>query len=220
MGDGRSEKVFRVCRAWYGWFSLSLAYAERVSEASSTAQTQVPPAWELALLSLRQASVPPRVSIHEVPAPVKIAPYAVAISAETALHVEAEAPATGRFVCLYDPQTQEGWGGEFRVIALVATDTELALGEDPLAGEVAWSWLRECLASRDADYGHLVGTATTTINRSFEGFALRATSATLEIRASWTPGSPDLSAHFLAWLDTMLQATGLSPEENITQLRH
>ena len=96
--------------------------------------------------------MPSRVSIHEVPAPAQIAPYAVAISAETALHVEAEAPATGRFVCLYDPQTQEGWGGEFRVIALVATDTELALGEDPLAGEVAWSWLRECLESRDADY--------------------------------------------------------------------
>ena len=53
---------------------------------------------------------------------MKIAPYAVAISAETALHVEAEAPATGRFVCLYDPQTQEGWGGEFRVCLLYTSD--------------------------------------------------------------------------------------------------
>lgn len=191
-----------------------------MNEAEGNTKASVPPAWELALLSLRKTKRPSRVSVHEVPAPREIAPYALAISAETAQHVGAAAPATGRLVCLYDPEGQQAWGGYFRIVALIATDAELDLSEDPLAGEVAWSWLRDSLAQREADYGHLVGTATTTINRSFDGFELRGTSATLEIRASWTPGSPDISAHFLAWLDTMLQAQGLAPEENITQLRH
>lgn len=184
-------------------------------------QATIPPAWELALLSLREAHVdlPAHVSVQEVPAPKEIAPYALAISGTTAKHVAADAPATGRLVVLYDPEGQPGWGGNFRVIAMIATEAELELGEDPLAGEVAWSWLREALAARDADYGHLVGTATTTINRSFDGAIMRGTSANLEIRASWTPGSPDLSAHFLSWLDAMLQSTGFSPEANVIGLR-
>lgn len=182
-------------------------------------EAKIPPAWEMALLSLRNAKLPPRVSVEEVPAPNEIAPYALAVSGETALYTTMESPATGRFVCLYDPKTQPGWGGCFRVIAMVGTETELSLGEDPLAGEVAWSWLRECLERRRADYDYLVGTATSTINRSFDGTVLRASSASLEIRASWTPAEPDISAHFLAWADTMLQSTGLTPEVNVTQLR-
>lgn len=182
-------------------------------------RADIPPAWEMALLSLRHAQIPPRVSVHEIPAPREIAPYALAISGETEMHISMEAPATGRLVCLYDPDIQPAWGGNFRVVLFIATEAEVALGEDPLAGEVAWSWLREYLEARDADYTHLVGTASTVINRSFEGDNYRGISASLEIRASWTPGSPDLSAHFLAWLDTMLQATGLSPEEKVTQLR-
>lgn len=183
---------------------------------------KLPPAWELALLSLRDAhaQIPAHVSVREVPAPREIAPFAAAISGETALHVAADMPAAGRLVVLYDPQEQPGWGGQFRVIVLITTEAELVLGEDPLAGEVAWSWLRDALAGREADYGHLVGTATATINRSFTGATLSGTSASLEIRASWTPGSPDLSAHFLAWVDTLLQATGFSPEENVIGLRH
>lgn len=182
---------------------------------------KLPPAWELALLSLREAhaQIPAHVSVHEVPAPKEIAPFAAAISGETALHVAAETPAVGRLVLLFDPQEQPGWGGQFRVVALVASETELNLGEDPLAGEVAWSWLRDALAGREAHYSHLVGTATATINRSFSGDSLRGTSASLEIRASWTPTSYDLSAHFLAWVDTLLQSTGFSPEENVVGLR-
>lgn len=183
--------------------------------------TELPPAWEVALLSLREAKgkAPKRVSVQEVPSPDKIAPYALALSGETEIHVEASTPATGRLVVLFDPEGQPGWAGNFRVIAMVQTEAELSLGEDPLAGEVAWSWLRDSLQQRQADYGHLVGTATTTINRSFDGSSVRGETATLEIRASWSPGDADLSAHFLAWLDTLLQAAGLSPEVNVTALR-
>lgn len=185
-------------------------------------KTALPPAWEMALLSLREAKsrVPSRVSIHEVPAPREIAPYAVAVGAQTQVHAAAQSPAAGRLVVLFDPDEQPNWGGRFRVIGMLSTEAELEMGEDPLAGEVAWSWLRDSLDQREVEYQHLVGTATATINRAFSGSQLRESTSTLEIRASWTPQSPDLSAHLLAWLDTMLQATGLYPEDNVTQLRH
>ena len=50
---------------------------------------KLPPAWELALLSLREAhaQIPAHVSVHEVPAPKEIAPFAAAISGETELSV-------------------------------------------------------------------------------------------------------------------------------------
>lgn len=181
----------------------------------------LPPAWELALLSVREArrNLPPHVCVHEIPAPVDIAPYAAAISGETALHITAENPAIGRLIILYDPEGQPGWDGKFRVVVLITAETDLALGEDPLAGEVAWSWLREALTNRQANYSHLTGTATATINRSFTGSTLAGSSAGLEIRASWTPDSHDLSSHFLAWIDTMLQSTGLSPAENVIGIR-
>lgn len=70
------------------------------------------------------------------------------------------------------------------MVALVASEVESNLGEDPLAGGVAWFWLRDALVGCEAHYSHLVGMVTATINHSFSGGSLRDTFANLKIHVS------------------------------------
>jgi hypothetical protein len=47
----------------------------------------------------------PEISISEIPAPQKLAPYAFAITADLALDLDSQDDiATGRFVLLHDPE--------------------------------------------------------------------------------------------------------------------
>lgn len=59
----------------------------------------------------------PEVRLTEVPAPGRIAPYSLALSADV---IQAQDPddelATGRFVLLHDPDCPEPWKGAWRVV--------------------------------------------------------------------------------------------------------
>ena len=70
--------------------------------------------------------------MEEVPAPKKLAPYSAALSAETVETVGATPIATGRFVVLYDPNGQDAWDGDFRIVVQARARIDEEVGMDPV----------------------------------------------------------------------------------------
>ncbi|MFN8173118.1 MAG: DUF3000 domain-containing protein [Candidatus Nanopelagicales bacterium] len=174
-------------------------------------------AFERALAQVKGASPRPEFEVDEAPAPQRLAPSAVALTADVA-DPEAE-PATGRFVLLHDPDGVEEWDGCFRVVVFVRAALEADLVDEPLLHDVGWSWILETLAARGCHATQLGGTVTRTAGRSFGTLADRPAEGFVEIRASWTPVEAedtgevldDLGRHVEAWVDLLAQASGLPP---------
>ncbi|GAA3758262.1 hypothetical protein HDA32_001907 [Spinactinospora alkalitolerans] len=153
--------------------------------------------------------VRPEVVVEDIPAPQRLAPHAVAMSAT--VHLNDDDVALGRLIVLYDPDGTREWPGPFRVVAYVSAELEPEISVDPLIGQVAWSWLTESLSERTTGHDALSGTVT---RASTEGFGIKAdqpTTTELELRASWSPVDEDLSGHMAAWLDLLSSAAGLPP---------
>ncbi len=154
----------------------------------------------------------PEFRLDETPAPQRLAPFAVAMSAEPV--VEAEL-ATGRFVLLHDPDGVDEWEGTYRAVVFVRAALEHDLVDDPLIHEVGWSWLTECLAAVDVPFVQLGGTVTRTSGQSFGTMHERPADGFIEIRASWTPASPaveeSMDRHVQAWIDLLALSAGLPP---------
>jgi hypothetical protein len=171
----------------------------------------------LALEQLKDADVRPEFDLDEAPAPQRLAPQAVALTAEMA-DPESDA-ASGRFVLLHDPDGVDEWDGSFRAVVFVRAALEDDLVDDPMLHDVGWSWVTESLAGRGCSAVQLGGTVTRTSGRSFGTMAERPSDGFVEIRASWTPLQDpatgevldDMSQHASAWLDLMAQAAGLPP---------
>lgn len=176
--------------------------------------------FEQALLSLRGHRLRPELKLEEVPAPTRVAPYALALSAEVNPTLDPDTMlGSGRFVVLYDPEGQEAWNGNFRVIVMGRAQLERELGADPFLGEVGWAWLTDALRDEDSDYHSLSGSVTRVLSESFGGLELRDSDVEIEIRASWTPATFDLRPHFRAWALMTCCAAGLPPiPENVTSL--
>jgi hypothetical protein len=170
----------------------------------------------------------PELCFEEVPAPRTLAPFATAVGA--AVRLDGAEVATGRFVLLYDPAGQRGWSGPLRVIVYIRADLEPEIAEDPMVGEVAWSWLTEALDARTAGYAEPSGTVTRVVTEGFGAKREEPPATGLELRASWSPitgdeaalpaeaplaaeeGAPDgLAGHLAAWCGTMCAAAGLPP---------
>lgn len=195
-----------------------------------------PEDFQRALESLRNARVRAEVVLDEAPAPQRIAPFAVALTADVlapgsagSTADEREELATGRFVLLHDPSGPEPWGGTFRAVTFVRAELEPELGSDPLLADVGWSWLVDALGGRGAEFSHEGGTVTRVMSQSFAALAERPASVEIELRASWTPHDlpavgrptgPDLGPHLLAWTDLLCTVAGLPPlPEGVTALR-
>ena len=182
-----------------------------------TGPTLVPEPFAGALVRLREAvGRPDRVglALSEVPAPKRLAPYAVAVSAE--IRRDDDQVASGRFVVLHDPEGQEGWGGDTRVVAFVSADVEAEMAADPSLAQVGWSWLTESLQDRGAGHTSAGGTVTRTVSCRFGQIEEADEASEVEVRASWTPlaaddGSLDLEVHLLAWCDLLCATAGLPP---------
>jgi hypothetical protein len=170
--------------------------------------------------------VRPELVFEDVPAPRTLAPYASAIAAT--VWVEDDDIASGRLVLLYDPAGQTGWAGPLRVIAFIRADLDPDIAEDPLIGQVGWTWLTEALDNRTAGYAEPSGTVTTEVT---EGFGAKESEPALtgfELRASWSPvpaqtdsgpGPESLDGHLTAWCDALCAAAGLPPlAEGVTAL--
>jgi hypothetical protein len=188
--------------------------------ASSSAEATFAAA-AAAFLAGRNAQAGSGFSFEDVPAPKRLAPYALALAAT--VDRDGADVAWGRLVLLYDPDGQEGWDGVFRLVAYVRADVEPEIAADPLLGEVGWSWLSEALDAHVPGYAVPSGTVTRVIT---EGFGAKRDELPLtgfELRASWSPTGPgnraddndldslDLSAHISAWCDCLSAAAGLEP---------
>jgi hypothetical protein len=160
--------------------------------------------------------------LSEVPAPRRLAPHALAVAAEV-LRDGAEV-ASGRFVVLHDPQGQEGWRGDTRVVSFVQAEVEPEMAADPALAEVGWSWLDDALRDRGARHTAAGGTVTRTVSVRFGQISDPDEASEVEIRASWTPlpdgdgdvdgddrAAPDLARHLLAFCDLLCATAGLPP---------
>ncbi|MGL5858773.1 MAG: DUF3000 domain-containing protein [Angustibacter sp.] len=177
-----------------------------------------PELFRQALAGLRSAVTRPEVALSEVPAPGRIAPYTVALSAEVfdsidrpSQAADGEPLATGKFVVLHDPAHPPAWAGTFRAVTFVRAELEPDLGGDPLLGAVGWSWLIDALDGRGALYTREGGTVTRMMSESFAALAGRRASVEVEIRASWTPRDDAVDRHLLAWTDVLCTVAGLPP---------
>ena len=180
----------------------------------------LPPDFEAALLSLRGHTWRPQVHLEEIPPPTRIAPWAMAMTAEINPSTDPdEMLSNGRFVLLYDPEGQDAWNGPFRIVVLARARLEEEMGADPLLGEVGWSWLTDSLADHRADHHSLSGTVTRVLSETFGGLEVRGHEVEIEMRASWSPSTTDIAPHLKAWLDATAWAGGLPPlPESVTAL--
>lgn len=174
--------------------------------------------WQSALDSLQDPYLRPEFTLEEVPAPQRLAPNSIALAVE-AVDSDDEELAVGRFIVLHDPDGQDTWDGTFRVVSFVRAPIESDVVTDDLFDEVAWSWLTDALADAGAQFHNASGTVTRTVSRSFAGLEDRSTETDLEIRASWSPDTEDLSQHMQAWLALVEKSSGLTPlPEGVTAL--
>ena len=81
------------------------------------------------------------ITLTEVPAPQKLAPFAMALSADVS-----EITATGRFVLLHDPNGQEGWNGQFRCVTFIRSAIDAEMANDPVLCDLGWSFLVDSLS--------------------------------------------------------------------------
>jgi hypothetical protein len=172
-----------------------------------------------AMTALRGARLRPEVLVEEAPAPQRLAPQSVALTADVL--VEDEELASGRFVLLHDPAGHDTWAGTFRAVTYVRAALEPEMAGDVLVTTVAWTWLMEALANHGAGFHSPSGTVTRVTSDSFGAMAERPPAAELEIRASWTPDDPDVGRHLEAWADVLCQAGGLPPlPQGVVTLGH
>lgn len=171
-----------------------------------------PKLFDLAVEAMLAMRWRPELSVDQIPAPQKIAPFAVAISAEIAS--AGEDLGTGRLVLLHDPDGSASWDGDFRCVSFSRAEVDPEMVIDPLLTEVGWSWLLESLDRNGATYRAPSGTVTSVASRSFGGIAEDPARAEVEIRASWTPDiatAEDVTAHLLAWSELLCLTAGLPP---------
>lgn len=179
-------------------------------QSHAQALQAAPQTFRVALDQLRQAVTRDEVELNEVPAPAKLAPYAVAMSADVS-SFDGDALAVGRFIMLYDPHYSDVWEGNFRIVTYIRTRLEADLGEDPLVSEVAWTWMVEALDHAHATYRQPGGTASRVLSQGFGMLDQQVETIDLELRASWTPAGDNLDRHLTAWSDMVCTFAGLPP---------
>lgn len=186
------------------------------------APAQEAPAGFTRACALLRAARPRRdVVVAEVAAPTRVAPHALAMTAElSGPQPDGEPGATGRFVLLHDPAGQPGWDGDTRIVVFVRAAVDDVMTRDPLLAEVAWSWLLDALRDHDAPAHAVSGTVTTTMSRRFgtevSAPALGADGGPeegeVELRCSWSPDEgSDAAAHLAAFCDVLGLAAGVAP---------
>jgi len=173
------------------------------------AQESPPEPFTEALASLHSVRLRSEVVLDEAPAPQRLAPYAVAMTADIA--VDDDELGTGRFVVLHDPDGHDSWDGTFRIVTFARATLEPDIATDPMVTEIGWAWLTDCLGEHQAPYRAPSGTVTREASQSFGSMADRPPTAALEVRASWTPDGTNLAPHLQAWADLLCTACGLPP---------
>ncbi len=167
-------------------------------------------AFDRAVAEVRNLRLRPELSLVEAPAPRRMAPEALALTAEVLL--DDQDLGSGRFVVLHNPAGEEAWEGTTRFVLYVDAAVEQDLAGDPMLPQVGWTWLEEALADTAVDHWALGGTVTRVQSESFGAMDEREADGRLQIRASWTGAKVgDLSTHVRAWTELLCTACGLVP---------
>lgn len=173
---------------------------------------EAPEEFVRALAELRSVTPRAEVVLDETPAPQRLAPHAVALTADVVSPNDPDTElGTGRLVLLYDPAGHEAWEGTFRVVTYVRAELDHDMATDPLLPGVGWAWLTEALDARGAGFTAASGTVTRVASESFGAISGEPATAQIEIRASWTPVDDAFGAHLLAWCDLLCTTAGLPP---------
>lgn len=163
---------------------------------------------------LAGVTVRPEVVLTEVPAPSRVAPHAMALSADVLDpdHPQQETElASGRFVLLHDPDSPDPWQGSWRVVTFARASLEPEFGEDPFLNDVGWSWLSEALQAQGAEFHAPSGTVTHVVSSGYGGLADNGSTTEIEVRASWSPLPGQLADHLHAWVGLLCTLAGLPP---------
>ena len=179
-----------------------------------------PEAFNLALESIKSVSFRDELTVRQIDSPSGVAPYSYALAADVLIaeHEHESQHGTGRFILLYDSEEPESWGGPFRVVAFAQAPLEAEIGLDPFLANVAWSWLTDALAIREADYFNPAGTATRILSTGFGELADSGEGAQIELRASWSPASPQMGEQAEAWGELLCMLAGLPPTADAVSL--
>lgn len=172
----------------------------------------MPDAFRRAAHDLAVATWRPELLVEEIPAPQRIAPYSVAVTADVL--AAGEEVGSGRLVLLHDPAGNSAWQGTFRCVTFARADVDPEMVTDPLLASVGWSWLIDALEANSARFLAPSGTVTSVSSESFGGMADEPPRAEVEVRASWTPQLDDgagLSVHLNAWAELLCTTAGLPP---------
>lgn len=180
----------------------------------------LPEAFKLALESIKSVSFRDELTVRQIDSPSGVAPYSYALAADVLIaeHEHESQHGTGRFILLYDSEEPESWGGPFRVVAFAQAPLEAEIGLDPFLANVAWSWLTDALAIREADYFNAAGTATRILSTGFGELADSGEGAQIELRASWSPASPQMGEQAEAWGELLCMLAGLPPTADAVSL--
>ncbi|MDO4911910.1 MAG: DUF3000 domain-containing protein [Corynebacterium sp.] len=175
----------------------------------------IPQVFTEAVESMHATVLRPELSMSTIRPPQKLAPFAHAIGLEVnrdqidILPIGAEGDAFGRLIVLFDPHGEEPWDTHMRLVAYIQADMEPSMAVDPMLAEVAWEWLNEGLTESNAEYEDLGGTVTSTHSQRFGTIDGPSNAYQLELRASWTATSNDLSDHVRAFAETLAHVAGI-----------
>ena len=170
-----------------------------------------------ALAELRSVRPRTEIELAESPAPQRLAPHAAALTADVI--VNDLDIATGRLVLLHDPQGQDAWDGQWRVVVFAQATLEPEMAGDPILSDVGWSWLEESLTEADLALTAFGGTVTRTHSVAYGAMSDREPQGQLELRASWTPLDARAAGHVQAWLNLLATMAGLTPvPEGVTRI--
>ncbi|MGF7233443.1 MAG: DUF3000 domain-containing protein [Frankia sp.] len=187
-------------------------------------QDEAPDVFRSSVAALRAGlgRVRPDIAIHEMAAPRRLAPHALAIAGS--VERGGDEIAVGRLVLLIDPAGQPAWEGTARFVCYARATLEPEMAIDPLLSEVAWSWLGSALDDHQAAHRALGGTVTSTTSRRFGLLGADGDSFDVEMRCSWSPDWAETArrgrrawtpggttAHLHAFGDLLASMAGLPP---------
>ena len=174
-----------------------------------TLDKSAPDQFKLAAMGLKEAMLRSELETNEIPAPPKIAPFALAFSAQ--VPNPADTPmnrGVGRLVFLHNPEEFDTWGSNMRVIAYGKSPLENDLGMQEDAANYWWEWLMRALEFRGAKFSHEAGTITKMSSTGMGALATDKDHSEVEMRASWSPQEDNLGPHFAAWQDLIAGMAG------------
>ena len=203
--------------------SLAAKAADKAErEAGESPST---PVFTAAVESMHAAQLRPELTLGTIRPPQRLAPFSHAIGIEVGdarpddvVSPDSEGDAFGRLILLHDPAAEEAWEGDMRLVAYIQADMDDVVAADPLLPDVAWQWLTEGLGHAGADYTNLGGTVTATASVRFGELSGPPRAHQLEMRASWTAATADLTTHVEAFGQVLAHVAGLPPA-GVTSLK-